>query len=91
MFFILRKTYSIKERREILVGLCSIFDVVGIDKAKLLAGLQNENFSDFEDCLQDECAKEVSADYIVTRNIGDFQSAKVKAITPQDLLEMIGS
>ena len=57
MFFILRKDYSAKERREVLSNLCSIFDVEGIDKAKLLAGLTNEDFSDFEDCLQMECAK----------------------------------
>ena len=48
--------------------LCSIVDVEGIDKAKLLIGLQNENFSDFEDCLQMECAKAYGAEYIVTRN-----------------------
>ena len=47
MFFILRKNYNAKERREVLSNLCSIFDVKGIDKAKLLAGLSNEDFSDF--------------------------------------------
>lgn len=57
MFFILRKDYNVKERREILLSLCSIFDIEGIDEDKLLAGLQNEDFSDFEDCLQMECAK----------------------------------
>lgn len=49
MFFILRKDYTAKERREILSNLCTIFDVEGIDKAKLLSGLANEEFSDFED------------------------------------------
>lgn len=53
----MRKDYNARERREILSSLCSIFDVEGIDKAKLLAGLKNEEFSDFEDCLQMECAK----------------------------------
>ena len=52
MFFILRKDYTAKERRVILSSLCTIFDVEGIDKAKLLSGLANEDFSDFEDCLQ---------------------------------------
>lgn len=52
MFFILRKDYTAKERRVILSSLCTIFDVKGIDKAKLLSGLANEDFSDFEDCLQ---------------------------------------
>lgn len=62
MFFILRKDYNTKERREVLSSLCAIFDVEGIDKAKLLSALQNEDFSDFEDCLQMECAKAYNAE-----------------------------
>ena len=72
MFYVLRKDYSIEERRKVLFNICLIFDVEGIDKAKLLAGLQNENFSDFEDCLQMECAKAYGAEYIVTRNVDDY-------------------
>lgn len=64
MFFILRKDYDAKERRELLAGLCSIFDVEGIDRVKLLAGLYNEEFSDFEDCLQMECAKAYGAEVV---------------------------
>ena len=88
MFFILRKDYNAKERREILVNLCSIFDVEGIDKTKLMAGLQNENISDFEDCLQMECAKTYGAEYIVTRNVGDYTSSEIKAIMPKDYLRL---
>lgn len=88
MFFILRKDYSAKERREVLSNLCSIFDVEGIDKAKLLAGLTNEDFSDFEDCLQMECAKSYGADYIVTRNVSDYSTSEIKAIMPKDYLEL---
>lgn len=88
MFFILRKDYSVKERREVLSDLCSIFDVEGIDKTKLLAGLANEDFSDFEDCLQMECAKAFGAEYIVTRNISDYESSEVTAITPKEYLKI---
>ncbi len=88
MFFILRKDYIAKERREVLLNLCSIFDVEGIDKAKLLLGLGNENFSDFEDCLQMECAKAYNADYIVTRNLTDYKTSEVKAVLPKDYLEL---
>ena len=88
MFFILRKVYNVKERKEILSNLCSIFDVEGIDKAKLLAGLQNEDFTDFEDCLQMECAKAYGAEYIVTRNIDDYKLSDIKAILPKDYLKL---
>lgn len=88
MFFILRKDYDAKERREILLNLCKIFDVEGIDKTKLIAGLENENFSDFEDCLQMECAKSYKADYIVTRNVSDYETSEVKAILPKDYVSL---
>ncbi len=88
MFFILRKDYTAGERREILSSLCTIFDVEGIDKAKLLAGLANEEFFDFEDCLQMECAKSYGAEYIVTRNVADYSASEIKAILPSEYLEL---
>ena len=88
IFFILRKDYNAKERREVLSNLCSIFDVEGIDKAKLLSGLANEDFTDFEDCLQMECAKSYGADYIVTRNVADYSVSEIKAIEPKDYLKL---
>ena len=91
IFYILRKSHSDADRRKMLRKLCLVLHVTGASHESVCSAIERDDFSDFEDCLQDECAKEVSADYIVTRNIGDFQSAKVKAITPQDLLEMIGS
>lgn len=86
MFFILRKDFEIVERREILVSICKIFTVEGIDSEKLLAGLYNEEFSDFEDCLQMECAKSFGADYIITRNVNDYKNSKIPAITPKEFM-----
>lgn len=88
MFFILRKNYTVKERRDILSSICTLFDVEGIDKTKLLSGLENEDFSDFEDCLQMECAKSFGAEYIVTRNVSDYLASEVKAIEPGEFLKM---
>lgn len=89
MFFILRKDFTVKERREILTNLCSIFEVEGIDKQKLLSGLANEKFSDFEDCLQMECAKAYEAEYIVTRNVSDYITSEIKAIEPEEYLKLL--
>ena len=75
-------------RREVLFNLCSIFDVEGIDKSKILSGLANEDFTDFEDCLQMECAKSYAADYIVTRNVADYLISEVKAIEPKEYLKL---
>ncbi len=87
LFYILRKSMTKIERREALKNICLIVKVEGIDSFKILSALDNEEFSDFEDCLQEECAVAISADYIVTRNTKDFASSRVPAILPNDFLE----
>ena len=89
VFYILRKQYTADIRRNILIDLCDILHVVGIDSQILLSALRNDAFSDFEDCLQDECAKEFGADYIVTRNPKDFLTSKVPTIESADLLKLL--
>lgn len=87
LWYILRKTHSDEERRNYILSLFEIFDVISIDKNRLVAALENSNFKDFEDCLQDECAYGINADYIITRNAKDFESSMVKALTPEEFLE----
>ena len=89
IFYILRKSFTLQERRDILLNLCELFTVVGIDKGKITAALRNESFSDFEDCLQEICADGFGADFIVTRNTKDFENSKIPAVTPSELLAMV--
>lgn len=89
IFYILRKSIPETERREILKKLCIITTIIGIDKKKLINALNNASFSDMEDCLQAECAASFSADYIVTRNIKDFDKSSVVPILPSDFVKML--
>ena len=88
-FYILRKELTANERRNVLTRLCNLLTVVGIDKDKLISALSNDDFFDVEDCLQSECAKEFSADYIVTRNVKDFQNSTIPAIPPDEFLKKV--
>jgi predicted nucleic acid-binding protein len=87
LIYILRKYLEQEGIREVLVGLCSIFTVINVDKIKLLAALQNNLFNDIEDCLQMECAKAAGVDYIVTRNINDYKYSTIPVIAPKKFLE----
>ena len=51
--------------------------------------MDNVRFIDFEDCLQEECAVEEIADYIVTRNPDDFVESRVKVIQPDEFLNLL--
>ncbi len=89
LFYILRKNYTDIQRRNLLSSLFEIFDVVSIDKNRLVAALKKIDFKDFEDCLQDECAYAINADYIITRNVKDFEHSIVRALTPEEFLEKV--
>lgn len=89
IFYILRKHYSAADRRKLLLDILNLLQVADADHESVRNALKREDFSDFEDCLQDECAKQIHADYIVTRNINDFCTSDIPAIIPDDLLKIL--
>ena len=88
LFYILRKAYSKEERRVFIKNLCDIFHISDLNAEKIISAVQNDKFADFEDCLQEECAVEVMADYIITRNTDDYRMSEIKAILPEDYLRL---
>lgn len=91
MFYILRKNCGFEERKEIFDKISKIFSIIPLDYQKLDLAVNNANFSDFEDCLQMECARSFGADCIVTRNISDFTGSSIQAFAPQDFLNMLNT
>ncbi|MCL2186757.1 MAG: PIN domain-containing protein [Treponema sp.] len=87
IFYILRKQFSVSKRKELLIDLCEFIEVAGIQKKQVIDALTDEDFNDFEDRLQVECARLINADYIITRNISDFLSSPIPAILPEDFLQ----
>ncbi len=86
LWYVLRKK-SAKERRENLKDICKIFRVAAASQTEIMDAIEKDSFEDFEDCLQDKCAKEVGANYIVTVNEGDFRNSEIPAVNPSDFLE----
>lgn len=89
IFYILRKSYPEADRREMLKKLCFVLQVTAASHDKVCEAIKQTDFRDFEDCLQEKCAKEVLADYIVTRNLDDFKNSQMKAVLPQEFLQMM--
>jgi len=87
IFYILRKNYSAENRRRLLLGILKFLRVANVSHENVRHALERNDFSDFEDCLQDECAIQNQADYIITRNTADFFNSSICAITPSEFLE----
>jgi predicted nucleic acid-binding protein len=68
----------------------NLFDVVGINYEKLVNSLNDTTFDDIEDCLQSECAEEINADYIITRDPEGFINSSVKVVFPEEFLQILG-
>lgn len=68
----------------------SFLHVVGVLSEDIASAL-SQQWVDFEDCVVSCCAKKISADYIVTRNVRDFARSSVKAITPSELFDELDS
>lgn len=89
IFYILRKYYSAEDRRQLLLGILDFLQIANAQHRDVINALSRNDFPDFEDCLQDECAKQVNASYIITRNIKDFSTADTPTLTPIDFLKII--
>lgn len=46
-------------------------------------------FDDFEDGMQNACAMECKADYIVTRNVDDFTASSLNVVEPSQFLHAL--
>ena len=89
IFYVLRKNYSQEERRKFIRNLCEIFRISDLSAEKIMSAIDNEQFSDFEDCLQEECAVAETVDYIVTRNPADFKQSRVQVVEPEDFVKLL--
>ena len=76
------------ERRAYIRRVCVILRVACASHELVECAIDNTNFKDFEDCLQDKCAQAVHADYVITRNAADFVHSRVKAITPEEFFQL---
>jgi Predicted nucleic acid-binding protein, contains PIN domain len=74
------KTYIYK-----LIQLVSVSDVNADDIQTALS----IDISDFEDALVTGIAMKNKAEYIITRNVKDFDTKYIKILTPKDFTEQI--
>jgi predicted nucleic acid-binding protein len=88
IFYFLEKSKTpVGEAKRMIKELSAefvILDILAVDvQSALISGM-----SDYEDALIAHCAARSGIDYIITRNVKDFDASPVDAISPKDFLEM---
>ena len=89
IWYVIRKSRSEKDVRYLLESVCRILKVASATHEQVVEAIAERDFRDFEDCLQDKCAQNVGAAFLITCNIKDFHHAKTKAVTPDEMLAII--
>lgn len=88
IMYITRKSFQDNsEQKSAVQNFISAFKLLRISKKSIdfaFSGIMK----DFEDAVQAACAKSHSIHLILTRNIKDFASSPVKAITPESFIAM---
>ena len=74
------------DRRNLLQSIRNILNIVDVHAEDIDEALTRTEFADFEDCLQEQCAKRIEADFIITCNVRDFTHSKIPAITPNEFM-----
>jgi predicted nucleic acid-binding protein len=88
IYYITRRTlHDLAKAKAVIAKLLNAFQISGVDKTDCLSALNN-GLNDYEDALVSVCAKKVKAEYIITRNIKDFEQSTVPAISPSDFLKL---
>lgn len=78
----------IAHARMIITGLLQVLEVASIDQSTIEQALSLP-YQDFDDAVQMMGAVQCRAEYLVTRNVKDFQPVPLSLIQPSELLALI--
>jgi len=87
--YILLQSKKPEEAKLILRKLKLIVKVLSLDEKIVGLSLNDNDFKDYEDAIQYFTALENGVDAIITRNLKDFQKAKLPVMTASQFLKTI--
>ena len=88
IYYIIRKHLHDTQAKQVmgkLYSLMGILEVTGTDCVEAIAS----SITDYEDAVVEKVASRKDMDYIVTRNIKDYQNGSVKAILSDDFIKLM--
>ena len=88
IIYIMRKELNHEDIKLLLNKIGHILEIVDLKTNDLMMACIQE-FNDYEDAIQSVQASRIKANFIVTRNIKDFDKSKVFTLEPKEFLEQM--
>ncbi len=81
IYYIIQKEIDKETAKNFISEVLKFIDIASVDKLVIEEAL-NSSLDDFEDAVQENTALHHNFNYIITRNIHDYKTSKIKALTP---------
>lgn len=85
LFYLIQKGKSSSGARATITNLLQFLSICPVDQMTIEQAL-NLDYHDFEDAVQMMSAVQCKADYLITRNIKDYDPALLTVVQPVDFL-----
>jgi len=77
--------HSTEQAKQIMGKLYSFVGILTVSEAECIDALASA-ISDYEDAVMERVSAKADIDYIITRNVKDYQQGMVKAVLPNDFI-----
>ena len=89
IYYLVRKNlHSTEQAKQVMGKLYSLMGILAVTRDVCVDALTSA-VSDYEDAVIERTAVKAGIDYIVTRNVKDYQNGIVKAILPDDFIALM--
>jgi len=88
LFYLLARYQSAEQARVVIGELLRFLSVAAVDQAVIAQALALP-YSDFEDAVQMAAAAQAGTQYLVTRNVHDYEAGPLPALQPAELLALV--
>ncbi len=85
LFYLIRKDRSAAEARATITNLMQFIKIAAVDQSTIEQAL-NLDYGDYEDAVQMISAVQCKAEYLVTRNVKDYQPALLTVLQPVEFM-----
>lgn len=85
LFYLIKKDRSAAEARATITNLLQFIKIAPVDQSTIEQAL-NLDYRDYEDAVQMISAVQCKVDFLITRNIKDYQPALLSVLQPVDFL-----
>ena len=90
IFYIIRKhLHNTDEARHVMAKLYDLFGILNVTGKDCVDALAS-SIKDYEDAVLETVAKSNGIDYIITRNLKDYEPGKVSVLPPGEIIAILG-